>query len=163
MNQSRLRLTIFIAWASALLFSILAAFLAPVFSRGGAIQDSQISPLVRNIIGIYLPALSCLAGFWFPSDERTQASKHRLTRERGIVALVVTFGYLGIVILLVFWPMYITDYTALGPNLPPGRSLEERVTEAIGIAAMLSPLALLPIHFLTSTVAAVPSTGKPPE
>jgi len=140
---------VFCLWAAALVLSILAGMLAPVLRSDGSIGSDQITALLPSIVGVYVPALSCLAGFWFPKDERTSASKRALGKERGVIAVGLTAAYLLIVLLLLFWPVYVEAYPAT-LTVVPGTDLMSRVGGNLSIATMLSPLALAPIHYLTS-------------
>jgi hypothetical protein len=147
MSQNKLRMMIFGLWTGFMLLNILSALLGPSLRHGGAVGREQI-PLV-GIIGIFVPPLSCLGGFWFPERDKPQSSKKHLGRERCIVALVLTITYLIVVTLLLCWPIYIADYPAT-LELPQGMGLSEQMADAMKIATMLSPLPLAPIHYLTS-------------
>jgi hypothetical protein len=152
MSQSRLRLLIFGFWIGAMLVAVLASAFAPVVRSGGAIGYEQISPVLPGILGIFLPPLSCLAGFWFPTAERTKAKAKSVGRDRAAVALVITGVYLLLVMVLLFWPLYFVDYLKASPdlNLSEGASLKGRLGDAVKLAMLLSPVALAPIHSLTS-------------
>lgn len=152
MTQSRLRVVIFTLWMSGLLLSLLAAALAPVVRSDGSVGSEQIS--LTAIAGVFVPALSCLAGFWFPEKERAKAKEAPLSRDRATIALVLTSGYLLIVLSALLWPLFGVDYVTTGVLEPvKGTSLEERLADAIKLAALLSPLPLAPIHLLTASTA----------
>lgn len=144
---------IFTLWTGFLLLNVALALLGPVIRHDGSVGHEQI-PLA-GIIGIFVPPLSCLAGFWFPDKERETAKAKNLGKERARAALILTAAYLVLVTILLFWPIYLATYPAT-LELPQGVGLSDRISDAMTIATMLSPLSLAPIHYLTTAT----TTGK---
>jgi hypothetical protein len=52
---------------------------------------------------------------------------------------------------LIIWPIYFASYRGPGFDLRKEDSLIEQIHFAVRAAALLSPVALAPIHYLTST------------
>jgi hypothetical protein len=150
-------MAIFILWSFFLLLTIVAIEAGPIVRHNGTIQNSQLSPMLKQVVALFLAPLSCLAGFWFPKEERYKTKQQKIQRERAIVALGLTAGYLIVVFVSLCWPIYVVTYPG-GLELPKGDSLTDRFADAMTLATMLSPLALAPLHFLTSSPPEQPAT-----
>jgi hypothetical protein len=157
MSQARLRMIIFIAWSAFLAVSLVATLAAPQLRGDGSLVDAEMP--FEAILGLYLPAIGCLAGIWFPTEEeRRVGASRRVPRDRAIASLVLTYGYLALSFLFVFHAVYVWDYSVGGGPIPKGGTFAERVAHMIGIAAALSGPALLPISFLTRTPPGEPAS-----
>ncbi len=149
MNQARLRLTILYIWGSAWVLAIVLTSLGPYLRQDGAIGNEQILDIIFTISGIWLPAFSCLAGFWFPSDVRKSAMEININREQSVAALLITAGYLTLIVYLLWRAIYLLEYSTDFLEPQPGASLEEEVSASVKLALLLSPVALAPINWLT--------------
>lgn len=153
MSQSRLRIRIFGLWIAFWIFSSLQIIMAPILRSDNAIGDEQVLSAILTVTSVWVPALSCLAAFWFPEKERQVARSRNVSRERMIPAIVLTCVYLAFVLLLIFRSVYLVNYNFGLPELPEGASFAEQLTESVKIALILSPIALAPINWLTSETA----------
>jgi hypothetical protein len=140
---------IFGLWAASLFGAVALVLFAPLAIRDGTFDATQVTALLPGIVGLFTPALSVLAGFWFPREEIKRARAVKVASDRCVVAVALTCMYLVIVVMLIAWPLFVVEYPDT-LQLVEGGSLEDRMNQATKVAAMLSPLALAPIHYLTS-------------
>ena len=150
-NLASARLLIFSLWIGFWFLSAGALLFAPRLRP--AIGYDQVFPALGSISSVWLPVVSCLAGFWFPRRQRTNARRARGSRERILGAVVLTLVYLTFVFILICWSAYFVDYT--GPEfttlgeLPKGLSFQEQLDSALKSSLWLSPLATMPVIWLT--------------
>jgi len=152
MRQSRLRLYIFCTWVAFWVASTVLVGLAPVCRSDQAVGRDQVVPVVMAVAGIWLPALSALASFWFPEKERARASRSRVPIDRSVGALTITAVYLLFVLFMLLNAVYWINYRELTAGAicpPPGSSLEEQVAAVVKVCLLVSPVALAPINWLT--------------
>lgn len=149
MNQQKLRIIVLCLWASSLVLGVAMVLAAPLLIRDGSLDAAQVMGLLPGAIGLFLPALSCLAGFWFSTQERKRATTGVVARDRCLAGLVLTCVYLALALAMIAWPIYVASYP-LVLDLAATDQLEARFSAATKVALMLSPLALAPINFLTS-------------
>jgi hypothetical protein len=151
MKQSTLRMVIFGLWVGFAGILTLAVCIAPAVRSGPppVLDSGETLTALRSVSGIWLPAVSCLAAFWFPKSERRQSVARVVPTERLIGALVLTAGYLLYALLHVSWVTYVVDYSNVAAVSPAGTSFLERLHEAVNYSLLLSPVALAPMHWLT--------------
>lgn len=149
MRQSRLRTTIFSLWIGFWVISTICLVFAPWLRLDKAINKGQVVSSLLSISGIWIPPLTCLASFWFPQEEQRRAQNTTVTKERVYAAIVLTITYLLFVLLLVVWAVYFVDYYPQADELPVGASFQERLSDSVKIALLVSPLALAPIAWLS--------------
>lgn len=149
MTQSRLRMMIFGAWLSFWIISTLLLVMALWWRADRAIAAEAIMPAILSITGIWLPALSLLAAFWFPPDEQNKAQSVIVSGERTMAAIALTAIYLIFVLFLIVWATYVVTYDANVRDLPEGSSFAERIEQSVKLALLISPIALAPINWLT--------------
>ena len=148
MNQSGLRLKILYMWGGSCAVSIILVLLAP-FRPDEQIGYDQSLGIVFSIVAIWLPALSCLTAFWFPTISKKKITDIVVAKEQAIAALVITMGYMIVVIMLIVYPLFIVDYSSLHFDPQPGETLSDQIAKTVKIALLLSPIALAPINWLT--------------
>ena len=148
MNQSGLRLKILYMWGSACVISILLVLLAPL-RLDEQIGYEQTLDIVFSIVAIWLPALSCLTAFWFPTIKKAEYISRMVSKEQATAALIITLGYMIVVIVLIIYPLFIVDYQSIALEPQAGESLSEQIARTVKIALLLSPIALAPINWLT--------------
>jgi uncharacterized membrane protein len=147
-NQSGLRLKILYMWGGACLISIVLVLLAPL-RPDEQIGDEQILDIVFSIVAIWLPALSCLTAFWFPTIKKEKLTNRVVAKEQATAALIITLGYMIVVVMLVIYPLFIVDYSSISLEPQAGKTLSEQIARTVKIALLLSPIALAPINWLT--------------
>src|ERR1051326_9360656 len=84
-SQSQLRTTIFCLWLLFWIGSTLLLFLAPTIRNTYVvpiIDRGEIPSAILSISGIWLPALSCLAAFWFPAEERKRSRNVNVPKDK---------------------------------------------------------------------------------
>ena len=144
-SQRRLRLTIAGLWLLSWMLCSAMVILAPV-ARTPLLHHTDTMPLLVQIAAIWLPSISCLVGFWFAGQQ--PGTLVPISLERTVAALALTVVYLAFVTIAIGFPLYILDYPET-IAVPAGQSLTERMTDSVKYAALLSPIALGPIHWLT--------------
>jgi len=149
MRQSSLRLFIFGTWLSFWALSTISLMLAPWLRHDHAIGAEDVPAAILLVSGIWIPPLSCLAGFWFTSNERAQSARKRASSDRAWAAILLTCIYLMFVLALVIWPVYAVSYSGDVINLPTGGSFQEQLSSTVHIALAVSPIALGPLNWLT--------------
>ena len=158
MQQSRLRISIFTLWIGFWVVSTICLLLAPWLRKDQAINTAQIVSALLTISGIWIPALTCLASFWFPQEEQRKAKNYVVSKEKSYAALILTVTYLLFVAILIVWAIYIVDYLPQADELPVGASFQERLGDSVKMALLISPLALAPIGWLTGS--RIPSSSR---
>jgi len=153
MTQSRLRMMIFGAWLSFWIISTLLLVMSRWWRADGAINADAIMPAILSITGIWLPALSLLAAFWFPPDEQNKSQNVVVSGERTLAAVALTVIYLVFVLFLIVWSTYIVTYDTNVENLPESSSFAARLDQSVKLALLISPIALAPINWLTGGTA----------
>jgi hypothetical protein len=149
MKAFRLRIFVFLSWLGFWLLCSMLIALAAGVTRD--VRADQVLGLIRNCTAIWLPAVSCFAAFWFPSNEREKAKIFTVPIERAVGAIALTSCFQFFALLVTAWPLYFVSYQTHGFNLPDGSSLEERMADAIGLITLISPLALAPVIWITRT------------
>ena len=157
MTQSRLRISVFVLWISFWILSTVTLFVSP-FLRSD-IERLDILPAIYTISGIWIPALSCLAGFWFSQQEKTKASGVTVTNEKAWAALALSFTYLAFVLILI---IYSTFFIAASTESADAGdiTLLSQLTASVKIGLVISPIALAPISWLTGGTSSEALTGK---
>jgi hypothetical protein len=150
MTLTGLRLRIAGLWCLFWVITSVCVMLAPVLRKDGAIGFEQVTGVLGQISGIWLPPLSCFAAFWFPAAEREANSKRYVGSERVFGAFTLTTIFMLLVLVLLLLPLYFIPYVpnATG-DLDKGQSLTERISEMVKFSLLLSPLVLAPISWLT--------------
>jgi hypothetical protein len=149
MTQARLRMIVFLLWVSFWVVSTILLLLAPWLRTDKAIVPEQIKSAILSITVIWIPAVSCLAAFWFPQDEQRKARRVIVTKDKVAAAITLTVTYLLFVLVLITWSVYFIAYDFHTMELPEGASFPEQLSEAVKIALVVSPVALTPINWLT--------------
>jgi len=152
MTVTGLRITIASLWAAFWIVTCICVVLAPVLRVDHQIGFEQVTGVLGQISGIWLPPLSCFAAFWFPAGEREAGSRKRVTSERVFGAIALTSIFMLLVLVLLAMPLYFIKYVpnAVG-DLDKGQSLTERISEMVKFSLLLSPLVLAPISWLTGS------------
>lgn len=140
---------VFMLWLSFWVISTVILLLAPWMRADKAIGPEQIKAAVFTITVIWIPAVTCLAAFWFPQDEQRKAKRILTTRDKVIAATALTVTYLVFVLVLIIWSVYFISYDYQTMELPEGASFPEQINESVKIALVVSPVALAPINWLT--------------
>lgn len=149
MTQSRLRMIVFLLWIAFWVMSTIILVLAPWLRTDKAIGPEQIKSAIFSVTVIWVPAVTCLAAFWFPLDEQKKARKIVITKDKVIAAIILTLTYLLFVLVLIAWSVFFISYDSQAMELPQGASFPEQLSEAVKIALIVSPSALAPINWLT--------------
>jgi hypothetical protein len=151
MSQSRLRIIVFCLWLSFWVVSTVLLMTAPWIRNTPVpiIPRGEIRSAILSITGIWVPALSCLASFWFPSEERRKARKVNVTRDKVFAALTLTSLYLVFVLALLIYAIFLIDYNASSAVLAEGTSFLEQIDGSVKLGLVVSPIALAPINWLT--------------
>jgi hypothetical protein len=146
-----LRVRIAGLWAIFWVITCTCVVLAPVLRADKAIGFEQVTGVLGQISGIWLPPLSCFSAFWFPAAERKAGSKKHVNSERILGAMMLTTIFMVLVLVLLLLPLYFIKYepNAVG-DLDKGQSLTERISEMVKFSLLLSPLVLAPISWLTA-------------
>jgi hypothetical protein len=151
-NQTRLRLTIASLWIGFWIVSSIIVIMAPYLRADGAIESTQVLPLLIQIASVWLPCLTCLVAFWFTNqNEKKSSTGGRVSGEKALTSVVLTSVYLLFVLIVILFPLYWVSYPTDTIELPQGASLTERMSDSVKYALLLSPLALAPINWLTGT------------
>lgn len=153
MTQAILRERIFFAWLGGLAGSLFCIVLGPVVRGQDVLGFEQVYAVAPLVAGMFMPALSAYAAFWFPADERRRARERRIEPERARAALALTGFYLGIVVIFLAIPVFFVDYSTASLDLSEEQSFVGRVRSAVGIVLIFSPLAVAPATYLTRTTA----------
>lgn len=151
-TQSNVRITIFSSWLLFWIISSAALLIAPHF-RKATIGSEQILPAIGSIASVWLPIMSCFAGFWFNQSERKSAAVVSLSEEQVYGAFGLSFAYLLFVFSLILWSAYGVDYgspeyQSLG-ELAKGTSFQGQLDASVKISLWISPLATAPVLALT--------------
>jgi len=151
-TQASVRVVIFSSWLLFWGATSLILLFAPHFRS--AIGMEQIMPAIGSVASVWLPVLSCFAGYWFTNEERHNAAQRTLSRERTFGAVGLSVAYLIFVITLIVWVTYGVDYSSpehrsVQDTLPTGISFKEQLDEAIKMSLWISPLATAPVLALT--------------
>jgi hypothetical protein len=150
-TQATVRLTIFALWVGFWALSSAFVLAAPLFRS--QIGQDQVLPAVTAVCSIWLPVLSCFAGFWMSSDERKLSKERACSPHKALAAIVITIAYLGFTAALIFWVTYVIDYTQPEyqslTELPKGISFQEQLDAAIRLAIWISPVGTAPVVALT--------------
>jgi hypothetical protein len=151
MTLTGLRVRIAGLWAIFWVITCICVVLAPVLRSDNEIGFEQVTGVLGQISGVWLPPLSCFTAFWFPTAEREAGSKKRVSPERVFGAIMLTTIFMLLVLVLLLIPLYFIKYVpnAVG-DLDKGQSLTERVSEMVKFSLLLSPLVLAPISWLTA-------------
>lgn len=152
MYQSRLRVTVFCLWLLFWVISSVLLFLAPSIRNTGTtpvIDRGEIPSAILSISGLWVPALSCLAAFWFTTKERRKAKDVIVPRDKVFAAVTLTSIYLIFVIVLISWSVYFINYDDPSFVLSGGTSFLEQIDKGVKLALVISPVALAPINWLT--------------
>lgn len=151
MTLTGLRIRIAGLWAIFWIITCMCVVLAPILRSDNQIGFEQVTGVLGQISGVWLPPLSCFAAFWFPTAERTAASKKHVSAERIFGAIILTTIFMLLVLVLLLVPLYFIKYVpnAVG-DLDKGQSLTERISEMVKFSLLLSPLVLAPISWLTA-------------
>lgn len=151
MTLTGLRLRVAGLWVFFWGITCICIILAPVLRSDEAIGFEQVTGVIGQISGIWLPPLSCFAAFWFPTAERADSSKRKVNSEQIYGAIVLTLMFMVLSLALLVIPLYFLKYepNAYG-DLDKGQSLTERISEMVKFSLLLSPLFLAPISWLTS-------------
>ncbi len=158
-TQSFIRIVIFMAWLFFWALTSVLLLVAPRFRN--TIDQADILPAIGSIASIWLPVLSCFAGFWFSHSERKISRQRLLSNEQVLGAIGLSLGYLAFVLLIICYSVYGVDYSSqeyrtLG-NLPVGLSFREHLEQAVKMSLWISPLATAPVLALTGAS----SEGRP--
>jgi hypothetical protein len=141
-------MTIFVLWISFWILSTIILLVSPFLRRD--IESLDILPAIYTISGIWIPALSCLAGFWFPQQEKSKALRVTVTKEKALAALVLSGTYLAFVLVLILYSTFFI--TANTETADAGDiTLLGQLTASVKIGLVVSPIALAPISWLTSS------------
>ena len=151
-TQSNVRITIFSGWLLFWGATSLALLFAPHFRP--EIGIDQILPSIGSIASIWLPVLSCFAGYWFTHEERLNASQKSLSKEHVLGAIGLSVAYLLFVMILIMWVTYGINYGSpefrtVQEHLPKGISFREQLDGAVKMSLWISPLATAPVLALT--------------
>lgn len=151
MTLTGLRLRIAGLWAIFWGITCICVILAPILRTDEAIGYEQVTGVIGQISGVWLPPLSCFAAFWFPTAEREASSNRKVNSEQKFGAIVLTVMFMLLALVLLMIPLYFVKYepNAYG-DLDKGLSLTERISEMVKFSLLLSPLFLAPISWLTS-------------
>jgi hypothetical protein len=152
MTLTGLRVRIAGLWAFFWVITCMCVVLAPVLRSDNEIGFEQVTGVLGQISGVWLPPLSCFAAFWFPTAEREAGKKQYVGSERIFGAIMLTTIFMLLVLVLLLLPLYLIKYVpnAVG-DLDKGQSLTERISEMVKFSLLLSPLVLAPISWLTSS------------
>jgi hypothetical protein len=151
-SQSQLRVTIFCLWLLFWVISTVLLFLAPTVRNTGPvplIDRSEIPSAILSVSGVWLPALSCLAAFWFPAEERKKSKHVSVPKDKVFAAVTLTSVYLVFVLVLIVWSVYLIKYNDPSLTLSEGTSLLEQIDKSVKLSLVISPVALTPINWLT--------------
>lgn len=151
-SQSRLRVTIFCLWLLFWVASTVLLFLAPSVTNVGPvpiIDRGEIPSAILSISGLWVPALSCLAAFWFPAEERRRSRSVNVPKDKVFAAITLTSVYLVFVLALILWSVYYIKYNDPSLMLSEGTSLLEQIDKSVKLSLIVSPVALAPINWLT--------------
>ena len=151
-TQASIRVIIFSSWLVFWGATSLALLFAPHLRPTIGIQ--QVLPAIGTIASIWLPILSCFAGYWFTHEERRTASQKSLSGERIFGAIGLSAAYLLFVLLLILWVTYGVDYASpehrsIQDQPPAGISFKEQLDGAVKMSLWISPLATAPVLALT--------------
>lgn len=151
-SQSQLRVTVFCLWLLFWVISTALLFLAPAIRNAGpvpVIDRGEIPSAILSISGVWVPALSCLAAFWFPAEERRRSRNVSVPKDKVFAAVALTSTYLSFVLVLVVWSVYYIKYNDPSLTLSEGTSLLEQIDKSVKLSLVISPVALTPINWLT--------------
>ena len=133
-TQANVRIVIFSGWILFWGVTSLALLLAPHFRP--AIGMEEIVPAIESVATVWLPVLSCFAGFWFTHEERHRALQKSLSGERTYGAVGLSAAYLIFVMTMILWVTYGVDYNSaehrsIEDQPPAGISFQEQLDGAI--------------------------------
>jgi hypothetical protein len=152
-----LRITVFLVWI-AFAFLLTAIPLLLRICRPVACTPDQALQYAFSLTGLWLPALSCFAAFWFA--DRPRAAAHISAGQR-LATLALTGLYVAICWAVVGFTLFPSQQ--LRPDgLPMGRLPAEQLAYAVGWLQGLSPVCLAPIAYLTGHVPPRASSASSP-
>jgi hypothetical protein len=146
MNQSKLRIIIFSLWVAFWIISSVVMIVSPYIRKD--IETADIIPAIYNISGIWIPALSLLAAFWFSQKVLTRAKNKLVPKEKIFGALSVTCVYLLFVLGLILYSTFAVVSNVQTPN-PEDINLLSQIGQSVKLSLLASPIALAPINWLT--------------
>lgn len=149
MTQARLRTVIFGLWLLLWIISTIILLVSPWLRPDRAIGPEQITAAIFSVTGVWVPAITCLAAFWFPQEEQRKAQDISVTPDRVIAAIAITVTYLAFVLVLIIWSAYFVGYDYQTKQIPQGGSFQEQIDGSVKYALLISPIALAPINWLT--------------
>jgi hypothetical protein len=151
MNVDRLRVVIAALWSLFGISTILMVILCPILRHDGAIGQNQVLPIVTQVTGIWLPPLTCFCSFWFTdADFAPGGLGSNVSLERVAFAIGLTSVYMLILLCLLLFPLYWATYaTDVTGQLAGGQDVSAQITDTTKYAALLSPLVLAPVGYLT--------------
>jgi len=128
--------------------------------RPAVADASMLLPVIKHLGGLWLPAISCFAGFWFSGDTgegRESHSQPSTAQTTGSYALSIVYFIIALTTVSV--PMFIVSYHP-APNLEPtGPGLVQQVGEAATSILTMSPIFLAPIAWITGRQPSSPSSS----
>lgn len=154
LTQQRLRMYIFAAWIVSFILAtfIIASgqWLRRDESGAHIISAESVPDAVYTLSALWIPTLSCLASFWFPKRERRSARDKIITQDHVLGAISLTCIYLLFILCNVAWITYVEDYPMPLTASAPGGQFVQGIHATVKMSAALSPIALAPLHWLTS-------------
>jgi hypothetical protein len=147
MTQASLRVCIFFLWLG--FFGVSIVILALSSWLRSDIETLDFTPAISIISIIWIPAISCLVGFWFPERGNANATSIRVSREKTVAALVITVGYLLLVLYLIVHSTFLVKANTEASDAGSVTLLGQLI-ESAKVALHFSFIPLLPISWLTA-------------
>ena len=145
-----LRLKVFVLWmifAIALTVTPLILFAYPRRATADTIIE-----LVKQMPGLWLPAIACFASYWFSHANRSRASNAKVTRSEVAGCYGLTILYYFICFLAIGLILLVQNDPAPGTNDLVGGTLIERMAGQVAWVQLISPILLLPLGYITGKV-----------
>ncbi|MFL5330237.1 MAG: hypothetical protein ACJ8C4_15155 [Gemmataceae bacterium] len=148
----QLRRWIAFLWLYFYAFALLLIILRPTLSNYQGIERDQIPNVLIQVSGIWMPPLSCFFGFWFPMTDSEAIATAQSRKDRAAFAILITVLFNAVITWLLFELLYLERRAMnLETGLPYDKlGLDERVNQIVKYALLSSPLALVPVTYLTS-------------